>query len=356
MNMPAVLATIKTLAIGAAGGALFSLFGIPMAWMLGALAACMLATQFIENVYVPSIFREILQPVLGVLLGSFFTSSLLNELSRWPMVLVFLVAYVFVASLFGVFYFRRIAGYNLPTAFFSAVPGGLSDLTVVGESLGANIVLLGLTHSIRVLMVVVLTPLIVAYFASGPALEVTAARPDMIGLGDAGILILCGVVGYALGRLTRMPAGATLGPLLVSAAAHLADLTAGSPPPTAIFVVQVVLGAYIGARFVDLQWHEFRSALVHGIIWSSGLIAIATLAAILCAWETGFGLPQLLLAFAPGGIAEMGLLTLALGIDVALVTTCHAARIIMIYLVIPIAARGVRKTSGKIKDTGFTDD
>lgn len=354
--MSAVLSTVKTLAIGTAGGALFSLFGIPMAWMLGALAACMLATQFIENVYVPSFFRELLQPILGVMLGSFFTSSLMDELARWPMVLVFLLTYVFVASLFGVFYFRRIAGYNLPTAFFSAVPGGLSDLTVVGESLGANIVVLGLTHSIRVLMVVVLTPLIVAYFASGPVATVAATRPDMIGFTDTGILILCGVIGYAFGRLTRMPAGATLGPLLVSAAAHLADLTAGAPPQTVIFIVQIVLGSYIGARFVDLEWHEFRSALVHGIIWSSGLIAIATLAAIVCAWETGFGLPQLLLAFAPGGLAEMGLLTLALGIDVALVTTCHAARIILIYLVIPVAARGAGKRSAKIKDTGFTDD
>src|SRR5690606_17893909 len=126
---------------------------------------------------------------------------------------------------------------------------------------------------------------------------------------DAGVLILCGVAGYAFGRLTKMPAGATLGPLLVSAAAHLAGLTEGAPPQTVIFIVQIVLGSYIGARFVDMEWSEFRSALGHGIIWSLGLIVIATLAAIVCAWETGFGLPQLLLAFAPGGLAEMGLLT-----------------------------------------------
>jgi uncharacterized membrane protein AbrB (regulator of aidB expression) len=55
----------------------------------------------------------------------------------------------------------------------------------------------------------------------------------------------------------------------------------------------------------------------------------------------------------------MGLLTLALGIDVALVTTCHVARLILVYMIVPIAARRV-STSEEEKlraaDTGLNDD
>ena len=170
------------------------------------------------------------------------------------------------------------------------------------------------------------------------------------------ILTLCGIVGYVFGRVTRMPAGGILAPLLVSAAVHLMGFTQSSPPPSMINVVQVVLGAYIGARFVDLDWSHFRSALMHGLIWGTGLIALSILAALICSWVTDFGLTQLLLGFAPGGVAEMGLLTLALGIDVALVTTCHIARIMLVYMIVPIATRRVAVKPMSIKDTGLNDD
>jgi membrane AbrB-like protein len=353
--MQTALATLKTLAIAAAGGALFSLLGLPMPWMLGSLIVCMVASQFVANVHVPSIFREILQPVLGVSLGSFFTPSLFGELSRWPTVLALLAVYIVVASLFGIFYFRRIAGYDLTTSFFSAIPGGLADLTLVGASMGANIVLLGLIHSIRVLMVVVTIPFILSFFA-GPIVSTAARVPIPLELLDLGILVLCGIAGYVLGRVTRMPAGSVLAPLLVSAAVHLMGFTQSSPPASMINVVQVILGAYIGARFVDLQWSHFRSALMHGLIWGTGLIALSILAALVCSWLTGFGLAQLLLGFAPGGVAEMGLLTLARDIDVALVTTCHIARILIVYMIVPIATRRVAVKPMNIKDTGLNDD
>jgi uncharacterized protein len=356
--MNTTIATLKTLAIGAAGGALFKLLGIPMAWMLGALAACMIASQFVPNIRIPRIFRSVLQPILGVMLGSFFTPGLLDHLSRWPGVLAFLALYVLVSLLFGLLYFRRIARYDITTSFFAAVPGGLADLTLIGASMGANIVLLGLIHSIRVLMTVVLMPFILSFFAASVG-AVSAHAPAPIGPLDVAILVLCGVAGYGLARLLRIPAGATLGPLIVSAAVHMLGFTQSSPPPEMINAVQVVLGAFIGARFVDLDWRHFRSALGHGIVWATGLIVISVIIAFACHHATGFGLPQLMLAFAPGGMAEMGLLTLALGIDVALVTTCHVARLILVYMIVPVAARRVsEKEEEKVRasDTGLNDD
>lgn len=351
----ATIQTIKTFAIAAAGGALFSLLGIPLAWMLGALAFTMAASQFIPNVQVPKFFREGLQPILGVALGSYFTPALFGQLAAWPAVLAFLVAYVFVAGVFGYVYFRRAAGRDRLTAFFSALPGGLSDLTLVGASMGADIVFLGLVHAVRVLTVVISLPFIISLM-SGPLTRPEPHAPLPLDPKDIAILVACGVVGYVVGRYARIPAGAFLGPLAVSASMHLFGLTASSPPGPLISAVQVVLGAYIGVRFVDLEWRHFRTALAHGFVWSIGLIGIAAASAALCAFATGIGLAQLLLAFAPGGVAEMGLLTLALGIDVALVTTCHITRILSIYTFVPVLARYAQRGGPPVKDTGLTDD
>ena len=52
----------------------------------------------------------------------------------------------------------------------------------------------------------------------------------------------------------------------------------------------------------------------------------------------------------------MGLLTLALGIDVALVTTCHVSRLLLVYCIVPFAARRAKAYPPNVKDTGLTDD
>ena len=47
----------------------------------------------------------------------------------------------------------------------------------------------------------------------------------------------------------------------------------------------------------------------------------------------------LLLALSPGGVAEMSLIALSLDIDVAFVSTMHAARILFIVVLAPLAFR-----------------
>ena len=53
--------------------------------------------------------------------------------------------------------------------------------------------------------------------------------------------------------------------------------------------------------------------------------------------------PAVLLAFAPGGLAEMSLIALALGVDVAYVATHHVVRIFFIVALAPLVFRLLRR-------------
>lgn len=55
----------------------------------------------------------------------------------------------------------------------------------------------------------------------------------------------------------------------------------------------------------------------------------------------------MLLAFAPGGVAEMSLVALALGIDAAYVATHHVVRIFIIVVAAPLLFRLVRRPEDK---------
>ena len=124
--------------------------------------------------------------------------------------------------------------------------------------------------------------------------------------------------------------------LLLSAAVHGSGLTTAAPPGWLVAGMQVVIGCITGARFAGTSLSEARAALWQGVAWAVMLICMSLGAA----WLSGYIMPQpwpaLFLAMAPGGFAEMSIIALAAGIEVAFVVTCHAFRTICIVLVAPL--------------------
>jgi len=53
------------------------------------------------------------------------------------------------------------------------------------------------------------------------------------------------------------------------------------------------------------------------------------------------------LAFAPGGLAEMSVIALSVGIETALVATHHVARVAMIVIGAPVVFRAARRWRNK---------
>ena len=59
--------------------------------------------------------------------------------------------------------------------------------------------------------------------------------------------------------------------------------------------------------------------------------------------STGLPFPALWLAFAPGGLAEMTLISLAMGIDTAFVSTHHLLRVVFMVTAAPLVFALIRK-------------
>src|SRR5260370_18086350 len=94
---------------------------------------------------------------------------------------------------------------------------------------------------------------------------------------DYAVLIGCGVIGAVVGRLLRLPASFMMGPMIMSAIAHLAGLTSSKPPGELVAAAQVVMGAGIGCRFVGAaidQLHKEMGASIGaaGILIGCALI------------------------------------------------------------------------------------
>jgi len=90
-------------------------------------------------------------------------------------------------------------------------------------------------------------------------------------------------------------------------------------------------------RFAGVKLRRVWPYLLVGAGSALIMMAMSWLAAILFAERVGVDPMGLMLALVPGGLVEMGLIALSLGIDTAMVSTLHVLRIAAIMLAAPLA-------------------
>lgn len=330
---------LGTLVIGGFGGWCLNLLDVPLAWMLGA----MLITAILSVAGLPlkslPFMRSLMMSILGVAVGSTFTPEILDGIMVWSLSLAALALYVVVTSIGGAILMKKVTDWSPATRFFSASPGGLTDMVIAGSERGGDEPTMALIHTIRIMVAVIVIPLI--FTLSG--LETSALEPvivpswEALSGDDAIWLFAAGLIGAGVGRLVRLPAYFFTGPMIASVAVHLAGLSVARPPADLVNAAQVVIGVSVGCRFLGVNLRDVARQIFVGVGYGLLLIAVGALFALGAEQVTGLSFWSLWLAFAPGGLAEMTLLGLAVGIDPAFVSTHHLIR----FLIILMIARGL---------------
>lgn len=333
-------ANAVALIVGAGGGFIFWLAGLPLAWMLGAMCATTVAALAGARLAVWPPLRAVMIAVLGVMLGSAFSPDLLDRLGPWLAGVLTLAVYVPLGAGLVYLYFRRFARFDPVTAYFASTPGGFGEMVLTGEAMGGDVRAISLVHATRVLVVVFIIPFWYRFIAG---LDVPTGANfgtlATLGIADAVLLALSAAVGWSLARLLRLPAAALVGPMIVSAGIHLAGVTAAPPPGELVSLAQVVVGTAVGARFVGVAWRTIARIPLLALGSTAILLALTVVFAAVVPGITGLQAPALALSLAPGGLAEMSLIALALGVDTAFVSTMHLVRIAIIVMLAPTAFR-----------------
>lgn len=345
--MAPVIRMMAAVALGTLGGAVFFLLGLPLPWMLGALFLTMAAAVAGAPLQAPNRIRPAVVALIGVMLGSRFTPDLVDQAGQWAGASALLALHVLAICLIVVPFYRRIGRFDGPTAYFAAMPGGLTEMVEAGEAAGANVPQVVLAHSLRI---VVTIALVAAWYRGVMGLSVTgppALAGLDIGLADAAILLAAAVLGIPFGRLLRLPAPDFLGPMVLSALPHAMGLTESTPPQLMINAAQVVLGTILGCRFRGIQ----PALLARAAVLALGATLLTFLSVAATGWAMGrlfgIGLDQAVLALAPGGLTEMGLIALAIQADVAFVALQHCLRILLVLALAPLGFRLLRRRLGR---------
>lgn len=339
---PHVLAIL--IGVGGGFGAYYA--GMPLPWMLGPMIANTVAALLHAPLVGPVRLRPYVIPILGVLLGSGITAEVVGMLGTWVVTLAVLP--VFLASAAGVSYaiYRKIGRYDPVTAFYSAMPGGLNEMLILGTEAGGDERRIAMAHAARVLLIIVFVAM---YF--GLVLGVTSGGPDAAGWvaldaitwADYAILGVCAVLGAILGKRLRLPAAPILGPMILSGVAHVTGWVTVAPPTLFVIAAQITIGTIIGTRFVGSTLTEVRRDLGLAGIASLLMLIVAVGFAELIFLASGIPLAQGFLAYSPGGLAEMSILALAMEQDATYVSVMHIIRITLVIAIAPMVFRVLQR-------------
>ena len=317
----------------------FHLLNIPLPWLLGPIGACLLAALAGIPLKGVNVLNNSMRTILGVAVGATLTPAVIASIpAMWP-TLIMIPVMVFAIGALGVPYFTRICGYDSATAYYSSMPGGLQDMLLFGEEAGGNVRTLSLVQATRVLVIVVALPFLLrgmwdVDLGNPPGVPVATLPAHEIAL-----MIGCAFVGWRVAKVIGLVGAAILGPLILSAAVTVAGLLENRPPAEAIWLAQFFIGMTIGAKYAGITLNEVRRDITASfgfclILIALTLVFVGVIHALALAPDM-----EALLAFAPGGQAELTVLALIVGADMAFVVSHHIVRMFVVILGAPLVRK-----------------
>ncbi len=328
-----------TVAIAAFGAGLFYLINFPLPMLFGPMAGCLVAALFGLKLKGLGQVSVSARAILGVAIGASVTPMVLERLPQMAGTVALVPVYVAVIAAIGVPYFRYFCKYDRTTAYYAAMPGGLSDMLIFGEAAGANVRTLSLIHATRVLIFITLAPFVLTGWYGVELTNAIGQPASEIPVHELAIMVVAGLVGWKGGEKIGLFGAAIIGPLILTAALSLGDIIHMRPPAEALYVAQFLIGMSVGVKYVGVTTQELRHDVLSGTLF---VAVLAALAAAITESVTRLGLAdpvESFLAFAPAGQAEMTVLAIVAGADLGFVITHHLTRILLVILGAPIVAR-----------------
>lgn len=295
-------------------------------------AVAILALQGSRVVSVRPI-RSPFAAVIGVAIGGTVSPVLVSDLPQWVPLTLAVVVSTALTGAAGSLFLRRVAGMDWATAYSSAMPAGVYEMTVQGEIFGADVRRVARAQAMRIFLVVLTVPMVFRWlYTVSSGTEIPLRQAEIASLPqDWAALLACAVVGWLIARRLHFPNAAMLGPMILSALLHGSGLVEAVPPVWLLAVAQDILGASIGGQFAGATPSGLRRSALQASVLVPMALSINVAVALVLGHATSLDLATCILALAPGGSVEMSIIALAVGAEVTAVVFHQVLRVLLVH-------------------------
>jgi len=335
-----LLLAASILAIGLAMDAI----GVPSPYLFAALLVGLArALMITEPLPLPRSAFVAAQAVTGVTLGTYLQRSSLHVLADdWLAVTLVSLATLAVSLAAGSI-LARTTTLDRPTAALGMIAGGASGIVGISDDLGGDDRLVAFMQYLRVLVVVLVTPLLVGVIFPGASAGSAPTNGSLLGTAGAWLLTIAIA---AAGQLIRLPARALMGPMLIAGTLTLTGVTDPAVPTLLRETGFAVIGLYIGLRFTMETVRMVGRLLIPTLTAILGLLVACFVLAIILNATTAVSLEDAYLATTPGGLYAVLAVAFGAGANTTFIVAVQSLRVLVMVMLAPLAVRRVLKPSG----------
>jgi membrane AbrB-like protein len=326
---PRLPGILKGLCIGIPAGALFDWLDTPIPWMIGPMVAVATLNLMGIRIYALPYARQMGQIILGSAVSLYFTPVVVAAIGTHMGAIALATASAFLIGGLGAVVLSRVSGVDGKSSFFASIPGGAMAMAVLAERHGAQIPPVAVAHSLRVSAVVIIVPFVLTY--GGIPIEASAYRPQLP--LEFWILLPWLGVGFVLGEISErmgLQNGYLLTPIFFGAALTMNGIELSSIPSWMTDFAQLMFGLVLGARYEREFFIRHKLFIPFALFNAFFILIVSALVALGLAWAFGMSIATMLIATAPGGLAEMTITAQALNVGVPLVVAFHMVRVVIV--------------------------
>lgn len=158
-----VLWFIITMLVSSAGGLLGYWADIPAGVMIGSMVFVAVFQVIKERAVVPVKMRIFTQLFVGAMIGSGMTMNDITGLREIILPAVILILGLIVINIIIGFVIRKFCRYSVATCLFASAPGGIIEMTLIADEMGADTPKVALLQLVRLMSVIILFPVFLRY-------------------------------------------------------------------------------------------------------------------------------------------------------------------------------------------------
>jgi uncharacterized protein len=317
--------------------------GVPSPYLFAALLVGLTRALTVkEQLVLPRKVFVAAQAVTGVALGTYLQRSSLHVLADdWLAVMLVSLATLALSLVAGAV-LARTTVVDRPTAALGMIAGGASGIVGISDDLGGDDRLVAFMQYLRVLVVVLITPLLVGVIFPGAHAGSAPSNGPLLGTAEG--WLLTAAIALA-GQLIRLPARALMGPLLIAGTLTLTGATDFTVPPLLRETGFAVIGLFIGLRFTLDTVRLVGRLLVPTLAAIVALLVACFALAIVLNATTNVSLEDAYLATTPGGLYAVLAVAFGAGANTTFIVAVQSLRVIVMVVLAPLAVRRVLRPS-----------
>jgi uncharacterized protein len=326
--------------------------GLPSSYLFAALLVGVgVALALPHRVQLPPAAFGVGQAVTGVAIGAYVRSSSLSVIAHSWLALSLVSAATLGFTIAAGALLARITPLDAPTAALGMVAGGASGIVAMADDLSADGRLVAFMQYLRVLIIVMFTPVFIAIAFPGHGTGHVTAAGGGPTLGDLrGWLLGLGLAaaGTLIANRVRMTAGTLLGPMLLSAVVVLAVPNGEfTVPPLLAQSAFALIGLQVGLRFTADTVRLLGRLLLPVLGCIIGLIVASFGLAVVLDLTTSVSLIDAYLATNPGGLYAVLAVAFGAGANTTFILAAQGLRLLVMILIAPMVVRWLTSGAGE---------